>query len=136
MTRYIKYIIPLAIITIIAMTLLPILNLKEVLAKNLNSNSKQNFFKSSEFIVLSYNPIEPVMAVIRNSGDDELIRKEAGFYIITFQREGLFNYKINKEYEGATKNYTINQLKDLFKNDNVLRTNPDPNNLQIPCIPN
>jgi hypothetical protein len=136
MKQNLKYIIPLLIIATIGITITPILNLKEVLAKNLNSNSKQNFFKSSEFILLSYNPIEPVMAVIRNSGDDELMRKEAGFYIITFQREGLFNYRIKKEYEGATKNYTINQLKDLFKNDNVLRTNPDPNNLQIPCIPN
>jgi hypothetical protein len=118
MTRYIKNIIPLALITIIVMTLLPILNLKEVLAKNLNSISKQYFFKSSEFILLSYNPILPVMAVIRNLSDDEIIKKEAGFYIVTFQREGVFNYKINKEYEGATKNYTINKLKDIFKKNN------------------
>lgn len=64
------------------------------------------------------------------------MKKEAGIYVVTFKRNGLFSYIIDKEYEGASKNYTFNQLKDLFKNDNILRNNTDPSNLQIPCIPN
>jgi hypothetical protein len=127
-----------AILLIVFSTLtafVPLLNLTNTIYKDISEPNRSELIKSTHTQIIDYNPITPKVFVIKNPSSDELIKKEHIVYLIYFNRISMTDFKITQEIEIPVKNKSFQELIELFKNDSILKSNPDKDNLGIPCLP-
>jgi hypothetical protein len=132
-----KVIIPTTIIltlVITGLTIYPIFTLKEQTFKSTPEPTKTELIKNSYFKVIDYNPISPKAFVINDPKNEELIKKAHIVYLVYYTRTSITEFKITKETEIVVRNKTFEELKSIFTSDSVLKNNPDPDNLSIPCL--
>jgi hypothetical protein len=132
-----KVIIPTIILLtllITGITMYPIFTLKEQTFKSTPEPTKTELIKNSYVKVIDYNPFSPKAFVINDPKNDELIKKSYIVYLVYYTRTSITELKITKEIEIIVRNKSFEELKSIFSSDSVLKNNPDPDNLSIPCI--
>jgi hypothetical protein len=133
-TKVIISTIILSTLIITGLTIYPIFTLKEQTFKSTPEPTKTELIKNSYFKVIDYNPLSPKAFVINDPKNDELIKKSHIVYLVYYTRTSIKDFKITKEIEIVVRNKSFEELKSIFSSDSVLKNNPDPDNISIPCL--
>jgi hypothetical protein len=139
MKKNLKITIPLIIFLVTILLLyIPVFSQKEINIASAISTSKENqivkddyqeylkIFDDNKSFVFKLDPFTPKYALITSYD-----RNNQRVVIFNFKRTGIINFELSEQYFIIMTNYDIYRAEDVIKSKNILKDNPDPENIKI-----